>query len=67
MKTAASQHSAELLADFEQQLASIYSWDQDGVWKQAPVAAAAAVAVAKQNDCGALRIAWYPGAVRTDR
>jgi hypothetical protein len=35
LKSAAGQRSAELLADFEQQLASMYSYDQDEVWSQA--------------------------------
>ena len=35
LKSAAGQRSAELLADFEQQLASIYGFDQDEVWEQA--------------------------------
>jgi hypothetical protein len=35
LKSAAGQRSAELLADFEQQLASVYHYDQDQVWAQA--------------------------------
>jgi hypothetical protein len=38
-KTAASQRSAELLADFERQLASIYSYDNDETWRAAHVEA----------------------------
>jgi hypothetical protein len=38
-KTAAARRSAELLADFEKQLASIYSFDQSEVWAQAHAAA----------------------------
>jgi hypothetical protein len=34
LKAAAAQRSAELLAEFEQQLASIYHWDQDAIWRQ---------------------------------
>ena len=34
-KTAATQRSAELLADFERQLGTIYSFDDDEVWKAA--------------------------------
>jgi hypothetical protein len=49
MKTAAGQRSAELLAEFEQQLASIYSYDQDEVWRQAVEAANAAVQDAEQK------------------
>ena len=48
MKSAARERSAELLAEFEQQMASVYSYDQDEVWKSATEAAAAAVAVAQQ-------------------
>jgi DNA-nicking Smr family endonuclease len=35
LRTAAEQRSAELEANFEQQIASIYSYDQDEVWAQA--------------------------------
>ena len=48
MKSAARERSAELLAEFEQQMASVYSYDQDEVWKSATEAAAAAVADAQQ-------------------
>jgi len=48
MKTAAVQRSAELLAEFEQQLASIYSWDQDEVWKEAHNAAVETVKATAQ-------------------
>jgi hypothetical protein len=41
-KTAAVQRSAELLADFERQMASIYQWDQDEIWAAAKRAAAQA-------------------------
>jgi hypothetical protein len=47
LKSAAEQRSAELLADFEQQLASIYSYDQDEVWAKAYQAAEAATAQAQ--------------------
>jgi hypothetical protein len=47
LKAAAAQRSAELLAEFEQQLASIYQWDQDEIWRQAHEAAQAAVATAE--------------------
>ena len=42
-KTAASQRSAELLADFERQLASIYKFDNDEPWRTARAAAERAV------------------------
>jgi hypothetical protein len=45
-KTAAAQRSAELLADFEQQLASIYSFDQSDIWAKAYEAAKTATAAA---------------------
>lgn len=35
LKSPAKQRSAELLADFENQLGQEYSFDQDAVWKQA--------------------------------
>ncbi len=49
LKSAATQRSAELLAEFEQQMASIYSYDQDEVWKSVTEAAAAAVDLAQQT------------------
>jgi hypothetical protein len=39
LKSAAKQRSAELLADFENQMGQEYSFDQDAVWKQAQKAA----------------------------
>lgn len=59
MKSAAGERSAELLAEFERQVASIYSYDQDEVWKSATTAAAAAVVIAQQTiaaRCGELGI-----------
>jgi hypothetical protein len=47
MKSAAVQRSSELLAEFEQQMASVYSYDQDETWKAATEAAHAAVQVAQ--------------------
>src|ERR1700722_11814790 len=35
MKSAAKQRSAELLADFENQMGQEYSFDQDEVWERA--------------------------------
>ena len=35
LKSAAKQRSSELLADFENQLGSIYSFDDDAIWKEA--------------------------------
>ena len=42
-KTAAEQRSAELLADFEAQLAAEYEWDNDTTWKAAAERAKAVV------------------------
>jgi hypothetical protein len=42
-KTAVAQRSAELLAEFERQLAAIYTFDQSETWQAAANAAAAAV------------------------
>jgi hypothetical protein len=49
LKTAATQRSAELLAEFEQQLASVYSYDQHRTWKAATEAAGKAVSKAKKQ------------------
>src|SRR6516165_11349366 len=48
LKTAAGQRSAELRATFEQQMASVYSYDQDTTWKAATETANAAVAEARE-------------------
>src|SRR5215472_12730158 len=47
LRSAAAQRSAELMADFERQLASEYSWDQDEIWHQAFDTAKRALAEAK--------------------
>jgi hypothetical protein len=52
MNAAASQRSAELLADFEQQLASVYSFDQDETWKAVTAAAEAEVERAQHTIAG---------------
>jgi hypothetical protein len=49
LKSAAAQRSAELIADFENQLGSEFSFDDDRVWAQAMREAAAEVARAKQK------------------
>jgi hypothetical protein len=59
MKSAAVQRSAELLAEFELQMASVYSYDQDETWKAATEAASTAVEIAQQTiaaRCGELGI-----------
>jgi len=45
-KTAASERSAVLMADFEQQADRIYAYDEDNVWRQAVLAAKEEVAKA---------------------
>ncbi len=47
MKAKATQRAAELAADFEKQLGTIYSYDQDETWKAAHEAAQKAVAQAE--------------------
>jgi hypothetical protein len=49
LKQVAAARSAELLADFERQMASIYSYDQDEVWKAATMKAKAVVEEAQQE------------------
>jgi hypothetical protein len=49
MKTAAVQRSAELLADFERQMGSIYAFDQDETWKAAHAAAKESVDAATRE------------------
>lgn len=48
MKAAVAERSAHLLADFEQQCASIYNYDDDAVWAQAVAVADEAVKVAQE-------------------
>jgi hypothetical protein len=48
LKAAAAQRSAELLAEFEQQMASEYSYDEDAVWKKAASAAKDAADAAQE-------------------
>jgi hypothetical protein len=49
LKSAAKQRSAELLADFENQMGQEYSFDQDAVWHEATKIANAAVAKAQEQ------------------
>jgi hypothetical protein len=49
LRSAAKQRSAELLADFENQMGSEYSFDQDEVWRQAAEAAEREVSKAKRQ------------------
>jgi hypothetical protein len=51
-KTAAAERSAVLLADFEQQLASVYSFDQSEIWAQAYQAAKKAIDTASRAVAG---------------
>ena len=47
MKTATTQRSAELLADFERQLGTVYHFDDDEIWKEAEAIATRAVTAAQ--------------------
>ena len=49
LKSAAAQRSAELIADFENQMGQEYSFDQDEVWKQAAENAEREVAKAQKQ------------------
>lgn len=49
LKSAAKQRSAELLADFENQMGSEYSFDQDEIWAAATKAAKQVIEKAKQQ------------------
>jgi len=49
LKSAAKQRSAELLADFENQMGSEFSFDDDAIWQRATQEAEAEVARAKQR------------------
>ena len=49
LKSAAKQRSADLLADFENQMGSIYSFDQDEVWAAATEVAEREVAKAQDR------------------
>ena len=49
LTSAAKQRSAELLADFENQMGATYFADQDEVWKQVTEAAHQVVARAKEQ------------------
>jgi hypothetical protein len=48
LKSAAKQRSAELLADFENQLGSQFTFDQDEIWEKAQTAADREVQKARQ-------------------
>jgi hypothetical protein len=49
LKSAATQRSADLIADFENQMGQEYSFDQDAVWSEATKIAGAAVAKAQEQ------------------
>jgi hypothetical protein len=49
LKSAAKQRSAELIADFENQMGQEYAFDQDAVWRQAKKIADTFVAKAKKQ------------------
>ena len=59
LKSAATQRAAELLAEFEEQISAVYSFDDDETWKEARVIAVQAVAEANKiiaERCEALGI-----------
>ena len=58
LKSAAKQSSAEIIADFENQMASEYSFDDDAVWQEAH--RLAKVEVAKSQERIAMRRAELP-------
>src|SRR4051794_20621472 len=58
--------SATLRADCEAQLAAIYHWDQDDVWREAVTAANEAVEVAKRQIAQRTRELGIPAAFRPD-
>jgi hypothetical protein len=49
LKSATKQRSAELLADFENQMGSVFGFDDDAIWREACNAAEAEVARANQR------------------
>jgi hypothetical protein len=59
-KSGLAQRSAQLLAEFEQQMASEYSYDQDTVWKAAAAAADLEVKKAKAQIAGRCRELGIP-------
>ncbi|MGJ5049941.1 hypothetical protein ACQR09_22980 [Bradyrhizobium oligotrophicum] len=61
LKSAAKQRSAELLAEFENQLGSEFSFDDDAVWQQATQEAEIEVNKAKQKIAARCRELGIPG------
>jgi len=61
LKSAARQRSAELLADFENQMSSEYAFDDDAVWAQATKAAEREVNKAKAQIAARCRDLGIPG------
>lgn len=49
LKSAVAARAAELKAKFETQMATIYKWDEDEIWKAAAEAAAREVQIAKEK------------------
>jgi hypothetical protein len=60
LKSAAKQRSAELIADFENQMGSEFSFDDDKVWKQAMEEAQIEVNKAKQKIAARCRALGIP-------
>jgi len=65
-KADAASRSATLKADCEAQLAKIYHWDQDDVWRQAMTAANEAVEAAKRQIAERSRELGIPAAFRPE-
>ena len=49
MRSDAEERAASLVADFERQIAEIYKWDDDEVWKQATLEAEKIVALSNEK------------------
>ena len=60
-KTAATERSAQLLADFEQQADRVYSYNEDEVWRAALAKAQGAVAIAQRDIADRCRELGIPG------
>src|SRR6267142_1741494 len=61
MKSAARERSAELLAEFEQQMASIYSYDQDEILESGDGGGRCCGSRRWANHCSTLRRARHSG------
>jgi len=61
LKSAAKQRSAELIADFENQMGQEYSFDDDKVWAEASNIAKAAVRKADEAQVALNKSRWRSG------